>query len=195
MVLNNLRQRIDPILVSLGRTVSKSGISPNALTAIGFLWALVAGVLYAIFPAAPYLAAIAILVSGFFDILDGAVARVTLKISKQGSFADSTLDRLSEIFIYAGIIYAGYRISPVFVLLTLGFSLLVSYVRAKSDSLNIKMSGIGIGERAERLVALAVLSIFGFVNYGIYLVLLLSVVTFVQRYVFASRALSSPQNS
>jgi archaetidylinositol phosphate synthase len=191
MVLNNLRAKLDPILASVGKALARTGVTPDALTYLGFAFALLAGFLYAVKPSMPYLAAVAILASGAFDILDGAVARVTSKISKRGSFTDSTLDRLSEVLIYAGITYGAYNVAPFLVLLTLGFSLLVSYVRAKSDSLNIKMSGIGIGERAERLVALAILSIFGFVSYGIYLVLILSAVTFVQRYAHATRVLSS----
>ncbi len=189
MVLNRIRDSIDPILTSLGKAVGSTGISPNTLTLIGFAFAGFSGLLYAIRPDMPYLAAVAILVSGFFDILDGAVARVTRKISKHGSFNDSTLDRMAEIFIYSGIIYAGYGISPIFVLLALAFSLLVSYVRAKGESLNIKISGIGIGERAERLAVLAILSIVGFVAYGVYVVLILAAVTFVQRYAFVYHAL------
>jgi archaetidylinositol phosphate synthase len=189
MVLNRLRDSIDPVITSIGKTLGRVGISPNVLTLIGFGFAVLAGLLYSVKTGSPYLAGISILASGVFDVLDGAVARVTSQITKFGSFSDSTLDRLSEVFIFAGIIFGRYQIAPVWVLLALGFSLLVSYVRAKSDALNIKMSGIGIGERAERLIALAILSIIGFVNYGVYLVLILAAVTFVQRYFVASKAL------
>ena len=121
-------------------------------------------------------------VSGVFDVLDGAVARVTNRVSKSGSFNDSTLDRLAELSVYAGIIYGNYT-SPLIVLLALGFSLLVSYTRAKGDSLGVSLSGIGIGERAERLIVLIVFSIIGYVWVGIAIVLVLALVTFIQRYV------------
>jgi archaetidylinositol phosphate synthase len=189
VVLNRIREKIDPILSSLGKSIGQTGISPNALTFIGFGFAMLAGLLFAFRTSMPYLAGLAIIASGFFDIVDGAVARYTSKISKKGSFTDSTLDRLSEVFIFAGIIYAGYGAPSFIVLLALGFSLLVSYLRAKSESLNIKISGIGIGERAERLVALAIFSIIGYVSYGVYVVLVLAAVTFVQRYLYSTRAL------
>jgi archaetidylinositol phosphate synthase len=190
VVLNKIREKLNPILSSLGKSIGSTGISPDALTFVGFGFAVLAGLLFALRPSAPYLAGISIIVSGFFDIVDGAVARYRGTTSKHGSFTDSTLDRLSELFIYAGIIYAGYGAPSIVVLLALGFSLLVSYLRAKSESLNIKIAGIGIGERAERLVVLAVFSIVGYVAYGVYVVLILAAITFVQRYLYSMRALS-----
>ena len=91
-------------------------------------------------PSEPYLAALAIIVSGILDVLDGAVARVMDKVSSAGSFNDSTLDHVAEVAIYAGIIYGAYT-SSVLVLLALSFSLLVSYARAKGDSLFVALWG------------------------------------------------------
>ena len=113
------------------------------------------------------------------------------RVSKTGSFSDSNLDRLAEVSIYGGIAYAGYGLSPVVVLLALAFSLLVSYVRAKGESLNIGISGVGVGERAERLIVLIVFSLVGYVWLGVYIVLILAVFTFVQRYVHVFRKLAA----
>ena len=129
-----------------------------------------------------------ILVSGFFDIVDGAVARATDRVSKQGAFLDSTLDRVAEVAIYSGILLGGFA-NPLLVLLALSLSLLVSYTRAKADSLGVSLSGVGVGERSERLLALSILSILGFAGYGVLLVLLLAAVTFLERVSRASRAL------
>lgn len=129
----------------------------------------------------PYLAAFSIIISGTFDVLDGAVARVTERVSKSGSFNDSTLDRVAEVAIYAGIIYGSYT-SSILVLLALSFSLLVSYARAKGDSLLVTLSGVGIGERAERLIVLVFFSVIGFVWIGVVVVLILAIITFFQRY-------------
>ncbi|MDA4129307.1 MAG: CDP-alcohol phosphatidyltransferase family protein [Thaumarchaeota archaeon] len=181
LVLNRIRSQVEPVVNSIGRTLGGTGLSPNFWTVVGFAFAVVAGVLYALRPGQPYLAGISILISGVFDVLDGAVARATNKISKIGSFNDSILDRLAEIAIYAGIIYGGYD-SPVLVLLALSFSLLVSYERAKGESLGVTVSGIGIGERAERLIVLVIFSLIGFVWLGIDIVLILAFVTFLQRY-------------
>ena len=190
MVLNRIRAQIEPVVNSVGRALGSTGFSPTFWTFVGFLFSLFAGVLFAIRPREPYLAALLILVSGLFDVFDGAVARVTQRVSKTGSFNDSTLDRVAEVAIYSGLIYGGYT-SPVLVLLALSFSLLVSYTRAKGDSLGVSLSGIGIGERAERLLVLVVFSLIGFVWIGIDLVLLLAAITFAQRYYSIIRKLQS----
>ncbi len=192
MVLNKVRKAIEPVMSSIGRSLGALGLPPDVWTLFGFFFALLAGFLYGLRPSAPYLAGIAIICSGVMDVLDGSVARAMNKVSKAGSFNDSTLDRLAEVAIYSGIIYAHYT-EGVIILLTLGFSLLVSYARAKGDALNVTLSGIGIGERAERLIVLIIFSLAGYVAYGVYIVLVLAVVTFFQRYVYILRKLiSSP---
>ncbi|MDA4111782.1 MAG: CDP-alcohol phosphatidyltransferase family protein [Thaumarchaeota archaeon] len=190
MVLNRIRNQVGPIVDSIGKTLGGTGLSPNFWTYFGFVFALLAGILYAWIPAKPYLAATAILVSGIFDIVDGAVARVTNKISKSGAFTDSTLDRLAEVAIYAGIIYASYT-NPILVLLALSFSLLVSYERAKGDSLGVSLSGIGIGERAERLIVLIVFSFIGIIWVGVLIVFVIAFITFLQRYYAIMRKLKN----
>ena len=95
---------------------------------------------------------------GFFDVLDGAVARATGRTSQRGAFLDSTLDRVSEVVVFLGILVGGYA-SPFLVLLALSLSLLVSYTRAKGDALGVNLAGIGVGERSERLVVLIVTSL------------------------------------
>ncbi len=191
MVLNRTRAQIKPFMDSVGRALGKTGLSPNFWTVFGFLFAVLAGVLYAFYPTMSYLAALAILVSGLFDVLDGAVARVTQSVTKTGSFNDSTLDRVAEVAIFSGIMYGRYT-SSILVLLALSFSLLVSYARAKGDSLFVTLSGIGIGERAERLLVLIVFSLIGLVWIGVVAVLILATITFVQRYFAIIRKLSAP---
>lgn len=181
-VLNRIRSQVAPVVDSIGRTLGATGLSPTFWTFVGFALSVIAGLLFALRPSQPFLGALAILASGVFDVLDGAVARVTGRVSKTGSFNDSTLDRLAEVAIYAGIIY-GNLAPPVLVVLALAFSLLVSYTRAKGDSLGVSLSGIGIGERAERMLVLIVFSILNLVWLAIAIVLILAVVTFVQRYV------------
>lgn len=192
MVLNNIRSNVKPLLDSVAKVLAKTKLSPNFWTFVGFLFAILAGVLYAIKPSEPYLAAIAIVFCGIFDVLDGAVARVMQKTSNAGSFYDSTLDRVAEVAIYAGIIYGAYT-SSVIVLLALSFSLLVSYTRAKGESLFVTLSGVGIGERAERLIVLIFFSLIGYVWIGVVIVVVLALVTFVQRYYFIMKKLQVPK--
>ncbi len=154
---------------SIGRSLGSTGLSPTFWTFLGFALSVLAGLLFALRPSEPYLAALALVISGVFDVLDGAVARVMHRVSKSGSFNDSTLDRLAELAVYAGIIYGNYT-TPIIVLLALGFSLLVSYTRAKGDALGVSLSGIGIGERAERLIVLIVFSLVAYVWIGVWIV-------------------------
>lgn len=188
-MLNRIRSLIEPISTSLGTSLGRAGVSPNYLTGLGFVFAVLAGVSFGTLPSKTYVAAGLIVLSGFMDILDGAVARAMQKVSKTGSFTDSTLDRLAEIAIYSGIIYSGYGLSPLIVLLALSFSLIVSYTRAKSESLSIQISGIGVGERAERLIVLVIFSLVGYIWIGVYIVLILAVFTFLQRYAFVAKSL------
>ncbi len=180
---------------SIGRALANAGVTANSLTVLGFVFALLAGFLFAYIPGREYLAALAIIASGIMDILDGSVARVTGKVSALGSFSDSTLDRISEVAIFAGIAYAGYTLNSAVIVLALGLSLLVSYLRAKAESLGFTMSGIGIGERAERLLVLIVFAIVGYIWIGVYLVLLLAGITCGQRLVYALTAIRKKNSS
>ncbi|MDV3278634.1 MAG: CDP-alcohol phosphatidyltransferase family protein [Nitrososphaerales archaeon] len=189
-MLDRLRARLNGYLLGLGRAFTAFGLSPTAWTAVGFLVAVLSG---ASFSLSGYkgelLGGLLILGSGFFDIVDGAVARVTNAVSKRGGFLDSTLDRLAEVAIFTGILVGNYTGSTV-VLLSLSFSLLVSYTRAKGDSLGISLSGVGVGERSERLIVLAVFSLLGLVDLGVFIVLLMAGYTFLERTYRASRSLS-----
>ena len=149
MVLSQIiRSRLQPILDPIGRFFGKLGTTPDILTGLGLTLALLAGFLFAVKSYEPYLAGLAILGSGIMDTLDGAVARATQKAS--GSLNDSIFDRISDIAMYAGIVYAGYHVAPTIVLLTLGISMLPTYVRVKAESLGIKFSSLGVGERTHK---------------------------------------------
>jgi len=184
-----IKTRFQLIIEPSGRLLANAGVTPNFLTSLGLVLALIAGFLFATRPTQPYLGAFAVIGSGIMDILDGAVARETRKFS--GSLNDSIIDRTSEIAIYGGIIYADY-VSPFLVLLALGFSFLTSYIAAKGESLGIPMSGhLGIAQRAERLTPLIVFALIGYVWIGVYINLVLCVFTFAQRYMYVIHFTSS----
>ncbi|MEM1995361.1 MAG: CDP-alcohol phosphatidyltransferase family protein [Nitrososphaerales archaeon] len=180
-MLNKLRQIIEPLTLKIGAAAAKTQIPPSGWTALSLLVSIVSAYFYAspsIYSAA--YAGFTLLVSGFFDVVDGAVARATNRVSNQGAFLDSSLDRLAEVSVFAGVMLGGYA-SPLLVLLTLSFSLLVSYSRARGESLGVKVFGVGVGERAERIIVLAALSIFGLVTLGVFLVLVLALTTYIHR--------------
>jgi len=188
-LLDRLRTRLDGSLLALGRSLASTGLSPAAWTWFGLLASLGAAAAYwSSAYSGQFAGGVLVLLGGLFDIADGAVARATGSSTKRGAFLDSTLDRLGEVAVYSGILLGGLA-SPLFTLLALSFSLLVSYTRAKGESLGLRLSGVGIGERSERLIILSVLSVAGLTSYGVLLVLLVAALTFLERVSKGSRAL------
>ena len=189
-MLDRLRGSLAHVLSALGSAAAKLIPRPTAWTLIGFFFAFFAFLFYG--GGHPAIAGFFVLVSGFFDVLDGAVARATGRTSARGSFLDSTLDRVTEVVIFSGIIVGNYA-APLLVVLALSFSLLVSYTRAKGDALGVSLAGVGIGERSERMVVLIVASLLSVVSLGILIILLLALITFVQRTIKVNGALGRPR--
>jgi len=177
-MMDKFRERADPYL-------RKVGIFSSKLIPIPWIWTLF-GLIAALFSCFSFilkltiLAGFLILISGIFDLIDGSVARALGKVSKKGAFIDSNVDRISEVFIFLGILAGGYA-NPVLVLSALSLSLLVSYARAKIESLGERPKGIEIGERGERLLTLSIFSIFNLVGVGVLIVLILALITYIER--------------
>ena len=186
-VLNNLRGTLRPALEKVGKGFAATGLSPNFWTVVGLVIALSSAVVYGMgVEFGLIIGGILLLVSGFFDMVDGQVARVTGKTSKKGEYLDSMFDKISEVAIFLGILIGGYA-EPYVVLLAITLSLLVSYARAKSDLINIKPQGIGIGERAERLLVIAIIGIVGFMDYAVVIVIIIAGITLIQRMIFTTK--------
>ena len=138
------------------RPLAKTGITPNTITWIGFL--LSAGGASLIIIGHLFTAGCVVLVAGLFDMLDGALARYTKRVTQSGAILDSTLDRLAEAVLLLSILllYAreGSIIGILLVGVTLVASLMVSYIRAKAESLDIECQA-GLFTRPERVIVLA----------------------------------------
>ena len=137
--------------------------------------------------------------SGFCDALDGIIARIYQQTSVFGGFLDSLLDRYADAAVYAGIIIGGLC-NPFWGLAALAGSLLVSYSRARAEAAEIKMESIGIAERAERMLILAVSSIVAIfwlpaLNWGIIVLAVLSNLTVLQRAVHVYNSLKKKGNN
>jgi len=180
-VLDRLRERLESALASVGDLFARLEPSPTAWTIVGLAIAGLAAAAYSTGGlSGEVLGGVLVLVAGWFDIVDGAVARVTGRTSKRGAFLDSTLDRVAEVALFAGILVGGYSTPPL-VLVALSLSLLVSYTRAKGDALGVTLSGVGIGERSERLLILAILSIVGLAYWAVVFVMVAALYTFLER--------------
>jgi archaetidylinositol phosphate synthase len=198
-MLNRFRRALGPLLDGIGSFFAKSGISPNFWTLVSLLFAVASGLTYM----SPLLAAgigwyypslagsIMLLISGFFDIVDGSVARTLKRSSKKGAFLDSILDKISESLIFMGIAVGGLA-SPLFCQVAISLSLMVSYARSRSESMGIELKGVGIGERAERLLSVGFLGLIPLedsLQYAVLLVCVLAGITLCQRIVFSIRRL------
>jgi archaetidylinositol phosphate synthase len=154
---------------------------------MGLVFALVAALIYGLgLEFGLIIGGILLLVSGFFDMVDGQVARATGKTSQKGSYLDSMFDKIAEVAIFLGLLVGGYA-EPYLVLLAITLSLLVSYARAKSDALNIKLQGVGIGERAERLLVIAIIGIIGYMEPAVIIVVVIAGITLVQRMIVTAK--------
>lgn len=198
-MLNRFRRALGPLLDGIGSFFAKSGISPNFWTLVSLLFAVASGLTYM----SPLLAAgigwyypslagsIMLLISGFFDIVDGSVARTLKQSSKKGAFLDSILDKISESFIFIGIAVGGLA-SPLFCQVAISLSLMVSYARSRSESMGIELKGVGVGERAERLLSVGILGLIPLedsLQYAVLLVCVLAGITLCQRIIFSIRRL------
>lgn len=137
------------------------GLTPNLASALGILAALVSAFLYwsSKFHLLNLVAAsVFLLISGFFDALDGVIARLHGRTTIFGGFLDSMLDRYADALVLAGIILGGFS-DPFWGFLALIGSLLVSYSRARAETAGVKMETIGLAERAERIIVLFIASL------------------------------------
>ncbi len=138
------------------RLLAKTPITPGALTWFGFLLAVGAAALIA--TEHLLIAGLVVLIAGFFDILDGALARHTNRTTPFGAVLDSTLDRLSEGVLLLGILVLYAREPSITGILLASAALLgsplVSYIRAKGEALGLECQ-VGLFTRPERVIVLA----------------------------------------
>jgi len=153
------RERVRGWAVPIATALGRLGLTPNALTVIGFIGTCGAAVAAA--AQAWALAGALVLVFGIFDLFDGALARATGRASKFGAFLDSTLDRTGESLVLVGVAVgcalADYVFVPGVALAGLAatFASGVTYTRAKAESLGVH-GEVGVAPRPERLAILAI---------------------------------------
>ena len=148
-----LRAAVEPVIAWFTRR----RVHPNVLSTVGFLITCSSGFFFHQHHVRT--AGFLILLGGVFDIFDGTVARRTGLASPFGAFYDSTLDRLSEIVVYLGLLslYNDYRLELgdvgmiYWVMLAMAGSLMISYTRARAEGLGVRCD-IGMMQRAERVI-------------------------------------------
>lgn len=174
-MLTKLRDPLNIYFQKIGYIVARLIPSPNVITILGLLFATIFFLLVVILADHMYIVTIIFYVLSIsMDVLDGAVARAINKSSKLGSFLDSITDRITDA-IYILALYYILNLNPIILFLLLFGCLMISYIRAKAESIGLKMEGIGIAERGDRLILILVILLFNSVSKTIayYLTLLL----------------------
>lgn len=194
--LETLRGGAYRVLTPLTNWLVERRVHPNALTTVGFL--VTCGAALAFHGHHVRTAGFLVLLGGLFDILDGRVARLSGLGSKFGAFYDSTLDRISEIAVFFGILslYNDYRVELgdvgmiYWTMLAMAGSLMISYTRSRAESMGLDCR-VGLVPRAERVVLIGLSALlFGEDGRGIVLkvvvilLAVLSAITAIQRIVW-----------
>jgi archaetidylinositol phosphate synthase len=195
-LLTKLKKKVQDILSLEAKAAHSIGLTPNIVSLIGLALALLSAFAYGVAQTQPLwilLATILFLASGFCDALDGVIARIYQQTSMFGGFIDSLLDRYADAAVYTGVIIGGLC-NAAWGLAALVGSMMVSYSRARAETANIKMESIGIAERAERILILAVTSITAIfwlpaLNIGIILIAVLAHFTVLQRALYVYNSL------
>ncbi|MBI4188067.1 MAG: CDP-alcohol phosphatidyltransferase family protein [Chloroflexi bacterium] len=175
------------------RILAKMRVAPDVISWLGLV--VTGGAVVLIVTGHLFAAGWAVLLSSFFDTLDGALARYTDRTTRFGAVLDSTLDRVAEAAILVGILvfsvlYANER--PVLMVLLVSVALvssfLVSYVRARAEGMDVECE-VGLFTRTERVVVLVLGLLLSGLNYALItamsIIAVLSVITFVQRLLYA----------
>ena len=162
LVSAGTRDRVRGLATPIATALGRLGLTPNALTIIGFL-----GTCAAAWAAASQLwllAGVLVLAFGIFDLFDGTLARATGRASKLGAFLDSTFDRAGEAIVYlgiaAGLLAFGFDAGAVLAAAAMAAAFMVSYARAKAESLGFSpgsgLASVGLAPREVRIVILTV---------------------------------------
>ena len=186
------RHGVERGLGPLGRGLRRLGIPADALTVFGLL----ASVATAVLIASGHLlwAVVGVIVAGVSDLLDGAIARGSGSASPRGAFFDSVTDRVSDALLLGGIAWYLAGRSPYESILAFAVaacSMLVSYERARAESLGLDARG-GLMERAERFVFLGVALAFNIIVPVLWVMLVLTALTAVHRFVRVYRQAAHP---
>src|SRR4051794_40563621 len=177
------RKGVEQGLRPLGDGLRRIGVTADALTVFGLLCSVGTALLIA---SGHFVwAVIGVIVSGVSDLLDGSIARGSGQASPRGAFFDSVTDRASDAVLFGGVAWylAGQSAYlPMLAFAVAACSMLISYERARAESLGLEARG-GLMERAERFVLLGIALAFPVLVPMLWLMLVLTGFTAVQRFV------------
>lgn len=160
LVSAGTRERVRGMATPIANALGRLGLTPNALTVIGFLGTCVGA--WAAAQQLWLLAGLLVLAFGIFDLFDGTLARATGRATRLGAFFDSIFDRAGEAIVYIGIMAgcmdAGLVLAAFLAPIAMAAAFMVSYSRAKAESLGFStgsgLANVGLAPREVRIVIL-----------------------------------------
>jgi CDP-diacylglycerol--glycerol-3-phosphate 3-phosphatidyltransferase len=181
-LFNKFRDSIDKVAFPIGRSIGKTGVSPNFVTVLGTV--LVGIGCFFVIRGQPALGAWILVAGGAADLIDGAIAKSMKAETKKGAFLDSTTDRLSDGVVFATVVWisVGEPLGLALALVAMVLGFLVSYIKARAEALGFS-ADVGIAERAERVGLIAVGLILNILIPMLILLVAISLLTVVQRFV------------
>ena len=177
-----------PVSLRAAALLARTPITPVQVTWLGGALTVGGGVAFGF--DAYILGGVLILLGVITDCVDGDLARLTGRTSRAGAFLDSVLDRWTDAALILGLGFSDVDRYGRLAALALVASMLVSYTRARAQSLGVDCPD-GIGARDTRILIIVVAALFGQITLGLWLVLITGAVTTVQRMVIAARALDA----
>ena len=192
MIGNKIGHRLDPYFYYLLKNISGKHTNPNLFTFLGFLATLVASCL--ILKGFWFLAGLAIILSGLFDLFDGVAARKLGKVTAFGGFLDSVLDRYSDLLLLLALLIDGLRKEDSGLVLLASLAsmgtVLIPYVRAKAEALQVPCT-VGLMERAERIILLSIGALFQWIKPILWILAIFTHFTVLQRIYYVWKRLHS----
>ncbi len=192
MIGNKIGHRLDPYLYCLLKNIPGKHTHPNLFTLMGFFATLVASVL--ILKGFWFLAGLAIILSGLFDLFDGVAARKLGKVTIFGGFLDSVLDRYSDLLLLLALLIDCLRKGDSGLVILTSFAsmgtVLIPYVRAKAEALGVPCT-VGLMERAERIILLSIGTLFQWMGPVLWILAILTHFTVLQRIYYVWKKLNS----
>ena len=182
MISNRIGHRLDPYLNYVFKRVFRERGNPNLFTLLGFFATLTASIF--ILKEFWFLAGLAIILSGLFDLFDGALARNSGKVTAFGGFLDSVLDRYSDLLLLLALLIHYLRKGDSDLVIVTSFvsigTALIPYVRARAEAANIPCN-VGIMERAERIILLSIGILLGWMEPILWILAILTHLTVLHR--------------
>ncbi|HME43812.1 MAG TPA: CDP-alcohol phosphatidyltransferase family protein [Syntrophorhabdales bacterium] len=190
MISSKIGHSLDPLLVRVYQLFFRDTIvKPNLLTVIGLLFGFICLILMV--SNRLLFAGLALSISGFFDLLDGAVARQYGRVTAYGGFLDSVLDRYTDLAVAFGIfvhfLNQGDSSFAVLTFVAATGVVLVSYIRARAEAASLRCKS-GLLERPERTILLIIGLCFGLLKPVVILLAILAHLTAIQRILIVRKA-------